>query len=1460
MVTDDTDAADNLAAGADDGNDVHGSGRGVGEYTWHEFLREHGHETAAERLYADGSSGELLGGVFGATTTDATTPPDSGDWERVEVTPATYLGFAPAALPERIETAATVAATLDDSITDDGPAVTAPSAPTIVADGGSEEGDEDDSIDAGAFATDDDADEAAADDLSAEDAAAEAIESIGDVSFDPADDDTKLSAAADDETDDSPGLIGRLLGRGGSDETDDETDDTGADVDDDTDEADPIAADTDDADEGLTIDDESDADLTGASVDAADEDTVADDTDDESGATFDEETADEDAGVTDDEAAAVAADEDATEDGDDAVTDEGDEPDDAFDDTTAVDADTADAVEDSADEDEETTEAEESVADDGPFTEADDAPVDAAEDDTDVADSEEDAADTESDDITAAAEDDEPTSAAEAADDDADAADDDSATEDESTGLVGRLLGRGGADDTDESEDVTEESDDDSESDDELVEADDTDDAIAAAADEDDEADEADEAVADDDTAEAIDHDGTDDAVADEADEAVADADAESAAEESDDTEPAVADTEAAEAEPADETTADETAAEATALDDERTEEETVAEEPTTETATAADAADDGTEDTESVTDEVATDAAASDDAAEAGETSVDESDTAADVAADADEETTASAEAEDDDSLFSESDETEPAAAADAAAAADEGGLFDDVTGDTDETTDDATEEPDEAFDTDESDDVVADTDEPEAEALDSDDVSEQLETATETAAAVERAVSEPTAPATAESGGDSLPTAIDADLESKLAKATDAADTVSELVDTRTVDVNEELDEDRFFSTADGHTTLVNRYDLEKSVPMRKKRHFREVERYWVNKPYAFVVIFHSRKENEKKYYVVEAHLNEIERDLKEFLSRKLRMAIKYSDEDMVMEGDDADRRQVIERETERLMRRYDLRDLESQGRVDRFLRRMGVRGEDGPTGPPTGIEARPEPAVLNDDPETLNEYQVEKLLYMLQRDFIGYGKIDGIKHDINVEDISCDGYNSRVFVYHTSYESIISNISHGKQTLDDFVVKLAQRSGKGISKRQPQVDATLPDGSRAQLTLGNEVSDHGTNYTIRQFKDVPFTPVDLINWNTFSLEEMAFLWMCIENNKSMLFAGGTASGKTTALNACSLFIPSKAKIVSIEDTREVKLPQRNWVASVTRPSFAQDDSGDIDEFDLLEAALRQRPEYIVFGEVRGEEGRTLFQVMSTGHTTYTTFHADSVAEVLRRFTTDPINVSKTMFTALDLVAIQTQTRVQGKKVRRNRNLTEINHYDAENDEINVQDLYQWQAETDDYLKMGASNTLQELRFDRGWSQQEIDDEMFRRKLVLSYLIKNGLNDYAQVAATLQAYINDPETTMALIAQDRLEAGLDDLREMESVDIGIEQSKEEMFPRPEPSDDLLSQIDGILEEAEGRMLEEYRGRTTQSIEQALEDISGGSDASASLDDGEAEAVMEDGGNITED
>jgi flagellar protein FlaI len=672
-----------------------------------------------------------------------------------------------------------------------------------------------------------------------------------------------------------------------------------------------------------------------------------------------------------------------------------------------------------------------------------------------------------------------------------------------------------------------------------------------------------------------------------------------------------------------------------------------------------------------------------------------------------------------------------------------------------------------------------------------------------------------------------------INADMEplEKKSLGESIGKTLDSLIDTNTINVKEDIDENDFFTLEDGErSTITTRYDMERQISPDKKKHFEEIDRYWVNKPYSFISLFRSNRENEVKYYVIEPYLTDVEQELLEFLEPKIRSKIKYDDSDAIsVGGAESEKKSVVEKVTKETLSEYKLYELKEDelrddSLLDRIISRV-VRSKE--AGRELNIKARPEDSINAEEIDQVSEYQLEKLLYYLKRDYIGYQKIDPIKSDINVEDISCDGYNSPVFVYHGDHEQIITNVIHGKDSLDRFVINLAKRSGKSISKRSPQVDITLPDGSRGQLTYGDEVSDHGTNYTIRQFKDVPFTPIDLINWRTFSLEQIAFLWLCIENDKSLIFAGGTASGKTTSLNAVSLFIPSSSKIVSIEDTREVELPQRNWVASVTRPSFTGDGAGDVDEFALLEAALRQRPEYIVMGEVRGEEGRTLFQVMSTGHTSYSTFHADSVGEVLKRFTTDPINVSKTMFTALDLVSVQTQTRVEGDKVRRNKSISEVVQYDSENDEIVVQDVYRWQAETDSFLRPGNSNLIEEIKFDRGWTEDELQREINERKVILSYLIVQGLNKYRQVAATFQAYMTDKQTVLTLIAENRLEESLNNLREMESVEIDVDPEDEERTPRPNPDEDLNELCHNILEENK-EWLEEYVGLDV-SIEESL-------------------------------
>ncbi|MCI4349015.1 MAG: type II/IV secretion system ATPase subunit, partial [Thermoplasmata archaeon] len=234
--------------------------------------------------------------------------------------------------------------------------------------------------------------------------------------------------------------------------------------------------------------------------------------------------------------------------------------------------------------------------------------------------------------------------------------------------------------------------------------------------------------------------------------------------------------------------------------------------------------------------------------------------------------------------------------------------------------------------------------------------------------------------------------------------------------------------------------------------------------------------------------------------------------------------------------------------------------------------------------------------------RLVYYLERDFIGYGVVDVPMTDSEVEDISCDGVGIPLYIYHRKYGSIRSNLKFiDSKLVDDFVVWIAQRSGKHISVASPMLDATVPDGSRLQATLGMHVTKRGSSFTIRRFRDNPFTPVDLLKFRTMSPEMMAYLWIAIETGQSMMVCGGTASGKTTTLNATLLFIPPQMKIVSIEDTRELNLPHENWVPSLTRAGFGAKNiltgkaPGEIDMFDLLAAALRQRPQYLMVGEVR-------------------------------------------------------------------------------------------------------------------------------------------------------------------------------------------------------------------------------------------------------------------------
>jgi flagellar protein FlaI len=497
---------------------------------------------------------------------------------------------------------------------------------------------------------------------------------------------------------------------------------------------------------------------------------------------------------------------------------------------------------------------------------------------------------------------------------------------------------------------------------------------------------------------------------------------------------------------------------------------------------------------------------------------------------------------------------------------------------------------------------------------------------------------------------------------------------------------------------------------------IPEIKDPSLKQVEIMPIEKPYSYVRILFNNLYNEYLYEIIEPPLNVAEQKLFDTIKARIIDLINYK-----------------EFENENQRKRY-LIDL-----MDQVLENLG---------------------------ESITNETKSKYIYYLNRDFVGYGPLQVPMIDPEVEDISCDGVNIPIYIYHRKYESIRSNLKfENDEKLDKFVVWIVQKSGRHISIANPMVDATLPDGSRLQATLGKYVTKRGSSFTIRRFKPNPFTPLDLIKFKTMSREIMAYLWLAVENGMSMIIAGGTASGKTTTLNATLLFIPPTAKIVSIEDTRELNLPQENWIPGLTREGYGEYNpvtgkkAGEIDMFDLLTAALRQRPQYIIVGEVRGPEAYTVFQAMATGKTCYTTFHADDVKSLVHRLENPPINLPRALITSLDIVLLQGQVKVGPKMTRRVKALTEIVALDPETNELVTNNAYVWNPGDDTFNYSGHSYVYEKISTIRNWSPRRMEIEVRRRELVLEYMEKLGVSNYRDVAKIVSEYYKDADTMIEKI-----------------------------------------------------------------------------------------------------
>jgi len=387
------------------------------------------------------------------------------------------------------------------------------------------------------------------------------------------------------------------------------------------------------------------------------------------------------------------------------------------------------------------------------------------------------------------------------------------------------------------------------------------------------------------------------------------------------------------------------------------------------------------------------------------------------------------------------------------------------------------------------------------------------------------------------------------------------------------------------------------------------------------------------------------------------------------------------------------------------------------------------------------------------VNKLMYFIRQDFIGYGKIEPLMKDHLIEDISADGVNIPIYVWHREYESLPTNIVFKtSQELNSFTIRLAYLAGRQISLATPMLDATLPDGSRIQLTYGSEVTRKGSTFTIRRFRVDPLTISDLIAFNTLSSEMAAYFWYIIENRASVLVAGGVATGKTTTLNCLSMFIKPELKIVSVEDTAELNLAHENWIPSVVRVGADEKGAGTITLFDLLKTAVRQRPDFIIVGEVRGKEAYTLFQAMATGHLGLGTIHAESAEAVLQRLESEPMNIPRQMLTMIDGILVQSRVEIKGKPARRVRTVTEVVCLNPKTKDIQAHEVFTWNAKDDSFSYSGDSFLLEKIMKRKGLDEKDIQKELRQRKTVLEWMARNNIRRYTEVANVIREYYADP------------------------------------------------------------------------------------------------------------
>lgn len=395
----------------------------------------------------------------------------------------------------------------------------------------------------------------------------------------------------------------------------------------------------------------------------------------------------------------------------------------------------------------------------------------------------------------------------------------------------------------------------------------------------------------------------------------------------------------------------------------------------------------------------------------------------------------------------------------------------------------------------------------------------------------------------------------------------------------------------------------------------------------------------------------------------------------------------------------------------------------------------------------------PVTPEEF--EMLRYKLMKDMAGVGVLEPFIRDHYIEDIHCCGIGN-IFIFHKIFKLVETNVGfYYEGDLNEYCYRVSEMMDKPISRSRPIIDGTLPDGSRINIIYGRDISKRGSSFTIRKFAATPISITQLINWNTYSAQLAAYLWMCVEQGMSLFICGETASGKTTSLNAITAFIQPKAKILSAEDTPEINVPHENWQQLITRASLTKERvayKARVDMADLLMAALHSRPDYIIIGEIRGREGAIAFQAMQTGHPVMSTFHASSIRRMIQRFNSNPINVPQSAMDSLNIALFQQALYLKGRLSRRVTGVVEVEGYSPESEGIVTRRIFEWVPREDSLVFEGLYNSFileSKVAAALGYEEpKEIYDELARRTKLLEELVNAGIYDYHEVFEIIRKY----------------------------------------------------------------------------------------------------------------